>query len=94
MNLEEFEENTGWRGVFHCLPNNKTMAQKVIMPLGFFYSPFLAEVNPIKGCAALCSKCRASVSTMFPKNRNTRTWTCVLCSTLNPYMSEMGNNQV
>lgn len=42
MNFEEHEENTGWRPVFYTLPTTKSMAQKTIMPLGFFYSPFLA----------------------------------------------------
>ena len=43
MNFEDFEEKTSWRPVFHSLPINKSMAQKTIMPLGYFYSPFLAE---------------------------------------------------
>lgn len=60
MNFEEFEENTGWRPVFNSLPTTKSMAQKMVMPLGYFYSPFLAEAEQsYKGKPSECSKCKA-----------------------------------
>jgi hypothetical protein len=38
------------------------MAQKVVMPLGIFYSPFLANVEQLtKGRYPTCSKCKAAI---------------------------------
>jgi hypothetical protein len=44
MNFEDFENSTGFRPVFSHLPSTRNMAQKVVMPLGIFYSPFLVQV--------------------------------------------------
>ena len=70
MNFEEYEENTGWRPVFHSLPNSKNMAQRTIMPLGFFYSPFFAEPeSSYKGKPAQCTKCKATIHPYCVKER-------------------------
>lgn len=63
------------------------------MPLGHFFSPFLAEANPIKANPALCSKCRASISSFSQKNKNTKTWVCSFCLTSNPLMMDLGLSQ-
>ena len=42
IDVEEHEQNTGWRGVFLGLPATRNTAHKVMMPLGYFYSPFIA----------------------------------------------------
>ena len=64
------------------------------MPLGFFYSPFLAEVQPIKASPLFCAKCKASISCWSAKNRNTKTWTCSFCPTNNPMGQEIGIQQI
>lgn len=44
MSNEDFEMNTGFRPVFHYIPNSRNMAQTTVMPLGTFYSPFATQV--------------------------------------------------
>lgn len=43
MDFQEFENKTGFRMPFHYLPHNSNTALKMHIPLGFFYSPFVAE---------------------------------------------------
>jgi hypothetical protein len=64
------------------------------MPLGYFFSPFLAEVTPIKTNPAYCAKCRASISPYAQKNKNTKSWTCSFCLTSNPLLVDLGLQQV
>ncbi len=94
QNIEEFEESTGWRSVFHALPNTKNMAHKAVMPLGIFYSPFLVANNPIKSSPAFCSKCHSSICNTSIRNRQSRQWQCNFCSSSNPYLAEIGTSPV
>jgi len=94
MNVEEHEENTGWRPVFNCLPATRNCAQKIILPLGYFYSPFIAEAQTIKANPVLCAKCRASINVFSAKNKNTKTWVCPFCLTNNPLTVDLGVQQV
>jgi hypothetical protein len=94
MDLEEQENNTGWRPVFHCLPYNRTTAQNIIMPLGYFYSPFLADAQPVRASPAFCTKCKASISAYSSKNKNTKTWVCAFCSTSNQLTVDIGLQSV
>lgn len=55
-NPDDFETYTGFRPVFTHLPSTKNMAQKSIMPIGVFYSPFIAEAADLKkGKFPICS---------------------------------------
>jgi hypothetical protein len=90
MDLEEYEENTGWRSVFHCLPSSKATAQKIVMPLGYFYSPFITDPQSIRSSPSLCGKCKASICSFSIKNKNTKTWVCSFCGTTNPYTVDIG----
>jgi len=92
--VEEFEQNTGWRGVFHAIPATKNTALKAIMPLGYFYSPFLPDVQQIKATPSLCVKCRGHLSTYCIKNKNTKTWTCSFCLTTNTLNYDYGFQQI
>lgn len=94
MNVEDFEQKTGWRGVFHCLPATRNTAHKLIMPLGYFYSPFLPEPQPLKADPQLCAKCRASITCFSSKNKNTKTWVCGFCLTTNTLTFDVGTQQV
>lgn len=77
-----------------CLPASKAMAQKIIMPLGYFYSPFIADARVVHMQPSLCSKCKASVNSMSERNRKEKTWNCLFCGNNNPYLSELGTAQV
>ncbi len=94
INVEEHELNTGWRGVFHGLPATRNTAHKIIMPLGYFYSPFLPETTPVKASPILCAKCKASISPFCSKNKNTKTWVCSFCLTTNPLPLDLGISQI
>lgn len=94
INTEEFEQNTGWRGVFHGLPATRNTAHKIIMPLGYFHSPFLADTTPLKASPVYCAKCRAALNPFSTKNRNTKTWVCNFCLTTNPLPYDVGTSQV
>ena len=94
MNVEEFEANLGWRGVFNGVPATRNAAQKAIMPLGYFYSPFLTAPQPLRASPALCSKCRASIHSFCSKNKATKTWNCSFCMTGNPMTVDIGLQQV
>jgi hypothetical protein len=94
MDLEEYENNTGWRPVFHCLPYDRNTAQKIIMPLAYFYSPFLADAQTVRASPAYCNKCKASISSYSTKNKNTKTWVCIFCSTTNPLTLDIGQHSV
>ena len=94
MNAEEREEMTGWRGVFQCLPATRNTAQKIIMPLGYFYSPFLPGLQPIKANPSYCAKCRACINSYSQKNKNTKTWSCPFCLTSNPLLLDIGIDEI
>jgi len=64
------------------------------MPLGYFYSPFLPEAQPIKADPLLCAKCRASISSYSSKNKNTKTWVCSFCLTTNTLTYDLGTQQI
>ena len=94
IDVEEHERNTGWRGVFHAIPATRNTAHKVMMPLGYFYSPFLAEAQTMKANPLYCVKCKASISAFSTKNRNTRSWTCTFCLTTNQLTMDIGIQQI
>lgn len=94
INVEEYEQNTGWRSVFHCLPANRNTSQKLIMPLGYFYSPFFPEAQLIKADPLYCTKCKASISSFSSKNKNTKTWVCSFCLTTNALTYDLGTQQI
>jgi hypothetical protein len=64
------------------------------MPLGYFYSPFISEAQPIRADPLFCAKCKASISSFSAKNRNTKTWVCSFCLTTNSYTHDLGIQQV
>ena len=67
------------------------MADKAILPLGIFYSPFLTQVEEIKkGRLPSCSKCKAAICQQSRKDRNMGKWLCSFCSSDNPYQHQLG----
>jgi hypothetical protein len=71
------------------------MAQKVVMPLGIFYSPFLANVEQLtKGRYPTCSKCKAAICQQSRKDRNMGKWMCPFCNADNPFQQGFGNEVV
>lgn len=94
IDVEEHERSTGWRGVFLGLPATRNTAQKIMMPLGYFYSPFIADAETMKTSPLMCAKCKASICPYSTKNKNTKSWTCSFCPTTNPLPVDIGNNQV
>jgi len=64
------------------------------MPLGYFYSPFLADPPTIRANPSFCAKCRASINSFSQKNKNTKTWICNFCLTSNPLTVDIGNEEV
>jgi len=53
------------------------------MPMGHFYSPFIAQVNPIKIAPPICNKCKAALNPHAAKNRQTKAWNCNFCDASN-----------
>lgn len=80
--------------MFHGIPATRNAAHKAIMPLGYFFSPFLPDAPAVKANPALCAKCRASISPFAQKNKNTKTWVCSFCLTSNPLALDIGLQQV
>jgi ribosomal protein L40E len=71
------------------------MAQKVIMPLGVFYSPFLVQIEELKkGRFPICSKCKAAICQQSRKDRNMGKWICVFCGADNPFQQGFGTDVV
>lgn len=71
------------------------MAQKVVMPLGVFYSPFVTQLEDLKkGRYPICSKCRAAICQQSRKDRNLGKWLCPFCQADNPYQQGFGNDVV
>lgn len=65
------------------------------MPLGFFYSPFLAQAEELKkGRYPICAKCQAAVNPNSRKDRNMGKWQCNFCSSDNPYQAGFGNTML
>ena len=64
------------------------------MPLGYFYSPFLAEAQPVRADPIYCAKCKASICSFSSKNKNTKTWVCGFCLTTNSFNLDLGIQQV
>lgn len=92
MDPEDFEQACGWRPVFNQLPSTKNMAQKIIMPTGFFYSPFAAQPEELKkGKYPTCLKCKAGISPHCQKDRNMGKWICNFCGSDNPFIQGFGN---
>lgn len=88
MNFDEVESITGFRPVLNLFPNSKSMAQKVVMPLGVLYSPFMVQVEELKkGTFPSCAKCKASIckgdKADGNNNRNSNRWVCPFCSAEN-----------
>lgn len=95
MDREDFELKTGWRPVFSQFPATKNTAQKLIMPTGYFYSPFLAQAPDLKkGKLPLCSKCTAAINPHSRKENNQGIWQCNFCQTDNPLLKGFGNNMM
>ena len=94
IDVEEHERNTGWRSVFNAIPATRNLAHKAIMPLGYFYSPFLPEPQTIKASPLICAKCKASINCWSAKNKATKTWTCSFCPTNNPLSQDIGIQQI
>lgn len=53
------------------------------MPMGHFYSPFIVQTDPIRVTAPICTKCKGALNPFSPRNRQTRSWTCIYCNTGN-----------
>jgi hypothetical protein len=53
------------------------------MPMGHFYSPFMVQTDPIRVTAPICTKCKGALNPFSPRNRQTRSWTCIYCNTGN-----------
>ena len=76
--MEENERN-GLKFVWNILPNSRTDMTKIIIPLGFHYTPLiknenipLLEYDPLR-----CRNCNSVISPLFPfsvrgKNGNVR----------------------
>ena len=88
--FEDYEMSTGWRGVFNGFPATKNAAQKAVVPLSYFYSPFKATPQPMKASPAICKTCKASINCFSNKNRNSRLFTCNFCGASNNYLVDIG----
>jgi hypothetical protein len=76
---------------FQYLPNNSNAALKMHIPVGFFFSPFVAESATYTTTTPKCTKCGAVVHLNAKKNKASRKWTCNFCGTDNALLMDVGN---
>jgi hypothetical protein len=73
------------------------MAQRAVLPLGLFYSPFIAQPtsNKIKrGPIPCCQKCKAAVCRQASKGSGGGKWVCPFCDLENPNHQGFGSDTV
>jgi protein transport protein SEC23 len=87
------DEMNGIKFTWNMLPNNKPDANKLIVPIGFHYTPVkkvenlqLLEYDPLR-----CSSCKAVINPHFPRNYKAKYWECAFCKTKNNFPTEYAN---
>jgi hypothetical protein len=71
------------------------MAQRAVMPMGIFYSPFLAESQDLKkGTIPTCTKCKAGICIQARRDKNMGKWSCSFCNTDNSYQQGFGVQRI
>jgi uncharacterized Zn finger protein (UPF0148 family) len=67
------------------------MAQRAVIPMGVFYSPFIAHAKDLKkGVIPTCQKCKSCICPKAQKDRNMGKWICPFCTSSNPYQQGSG----
>ena len=79
--MEENERN-GLKFVWNILPNSRTDMTKIIIPLGFHYTPLVKNENiPLLEYEPLrCRNCNSVISPLFPFSVRAKKWECPFCN--------------
>ena len=79
---ENIDERNGLKFVWNILPNSRTDMTKIIIPLGFHYTPLiknenipLLEYDPLR-----CRNCNSVISPLFPFSVRGKKWECPFCN--------------
>src|SRR4051794_38578897 len=87
------DEINGIKFTWNMLPNNKLDANKLIIPIGFHYTPVkkienlqLLEYDPLR-----CSSCKAVINPHFSRNYKAKYWECAFCKNKNNFPTEYAN---
>ena len=78
---ENTEEKNGIKFVWNILPNSRTDMTKIVIPIGFHYTPLiknenipLLEYDPLR-----CRNCSSVISPLFPYSVRGKKWECPFC---------------
>ena len=81
MESNSDDTNNGIRFTWNAFPSNRNDAGKIVLPVGFHYSPNkkienlqVLEYDPLQ-----CQSCKAVLNPNFQVNFKTKTWECSFC---------------
>jgi protein transport protein SEC23 len=93
MDTNSTDDANGIKFTWNVLPNNKLDANKLIVPIGFHYTPVkkvdnlqLLEYDPLR-----CSQCKSVNNPHFTRNYKAKYWECAFCKNKNNFPPEYAN---
>lgn len=79
---ENIDEKNGLKFVWNILPNSRIDMTKIVIPIGFHYTPLIKNENiPLLEYEPLrCRNCNSVISPLFPFSVRGKKWECPFCS--------------
>ena len=79
---ENIDEKNGLKFVWNILPNSRIDMTKIVIPIGFHYTPLIKNENiPLLEYEPLrCRNCNSVISPLFPFSVRGKKWECPFCN--------------
>ena len=82
----KYDEENGVKFVWNILPNSRSDASKIVVPVGFHYNPLIKNENlSLLEYEPLKCRCGSIISPLFNFSVKSKVWECPFCRNRNGF---------